>query len=168
MKTNKNAAQPHRLSSRAKLDEYLCTIRDVSMPQGPRCGWIQTVRTTLGMTEEQLAKRAGMTQPRLSYIEKMEVKGNLTIKTLDNVAKAMQCRLVYTLVPKESLNQMIEDRALEIVNAELVNMVVMLKREYKIKTRVSLIKMMRKRGVSNFLVKPDGIWNEGGCRARYD
>lgn len=86
---------------RRALDRRFKGLRKLLSLERPRQGWIRTIREALGMTTTQLAKRMGVTQPRIVYIEKNE--SNLKLSTLESVAKALNCRLVYALIPDESL-----------------------------------------------------------------
>jgi len=53
------------------------------------------------MSQAQLARRIGITQPTLARIEKDEGEGKLTLKILSRVAEALECRLFYALVPQD-------------------------------------------------------------------
>jgi len=72
-------------------------------------GWIRTLREALGMTSTQLARRMGMSQPRVIQMEKNEQ--NLKISTLEKAANAMGCKLLYVLVPQEPIERIIHERA---------------------------------------------------------
>jgi predicted DNA-binding mobile mystery protein A len=69
-------------------------------PAAPPEGFIATVRKALGMTGPQLAKRLGITRPGLFQIERGEVDGTVTLKTMRAAAEAMGCRFVYAIVPE--------------------------------------------------------------------
>ena len=62
---------------------------------------MRAVRDALGMTATDVAKRLGVTQPRVTTIEQSEVDGTLQLSTLARAADAMGCRVVYFVVPKE-------------------------------------------------------------------
>ena len=66
----------------------------------PKNGWIRTIRKTIGMTTKQLAKRLNVAQSRVIRIESDKIKGSLTIKTLIVTTNALNCALVYTLIPR--------------------------------------------------------------------
>ena len=63
------------------------------------------------MTTSQLAERLGVVQSRVTAIEKAEAKQTLTLASLEKAAHALDCRLVYALVPREPLEELVEDRA---------------------------------------------------------
>ncbi len=77
----------------------------------PREGWLRTVRHALGMSGTQLAKRLGVTKSRVSKAEQGELTGSVTIKTMQSMAAAMNCRFVYALVPEQEIEEMIKKRA---------------------------------------------------------
>jgi predicted DNA-binding mobile mystery protein A len=68
-------------------------------PDLPGEGWIATVRKALGMSAAQLARRLGVTRARISKVEKAELSGAVTLKSMQAIAEAMGCRLVYAIVP---------------------------------------------------------------------
>ena len=63
------------------------------------------------MTSKQLGKRLKVSQPRVVGIEKAEASGAITLDSLERAAHALNCRLVYALVPRQSLESLIEERA---------------------------------------------------------
>jgi predicted DNA-binding mobile mystery protein A len=63
------------------------------------------------MTGAQLAERLGIKQPSVAEFERNEVEHRITLETLDRAAKAMGCRLVYALVPEQSLETTVQLRA---------------------------------------------------------
>jgi len=71
------------------------------------------------MTTAQLAKRLDVSQPRVLGIEKAEVLGSIKLESLERAARALDCRLVYALVPRVPLESMVEDRAHELAKKRL-------------------------------------------------
>ncbi len=62
-------------------------------------GWVHTVRTTLGMTLEQLGKKLSLTRQNVKALEDREAEGSVTIKSLREAAHALDMELVYGFVP---------------------------------------------------------------------
>jgi predicted DNA-binding mobile mystery protein A len=93
-----------------QLDTVLTPWRSLptSRPMG---GWLRAIRETLGMTTRQLAKRIGITQSAVVDTERTEAKGDITLATLQRYAAALDCELRYALVPKRSLQEMVDERA---------------------------------------------------------
>jgi predicted DNA-binding mobile mystery protein A len=97
--------------SRAHLDKRFKHLRPVRRYDSPVRGWIKGVREALGMTTAQLAKRLGVKQPSVVAIEQSETKGTIELATLRRVAEALDCTLVYALVPNKPLEAVVRDGA---------------------------------------------------------
>lgn len=87
----------------------------------PKAGWMRIIRQALGMTGQHLAKRLGCSQSNVMALESREKSKSITLKSLEQVAKAMNCRLVYFFVPEKPLNQIMEDQAHTIAKKHLKN-----------------------------------------------
>jgi predicted DNA-binding mobile mystery protein A len=105
--------------ARKQLDKRLNILRNVDVLARPPRGWIKAIREALGMTTAQLGKRLGVSQPRVPGIEKGEVSGSITLESLERAARALDCRLVYALVPRQPLETLVEDRARELAKKRL-------------------------------------------------
>ena len=78
----------------------------------PRSGWVRAIRESLGMGQAQLASRLGISRQSVQGLEKAEAERRITLDSLDRLAQAMGCRVVYSLVPEEgSLDDLLERRA---------------------------------------------------------
>ena len=71
------------------------------------------------MSSAQLAKRLGVSQPSVTLAEQSEVKGSIELATLRRVAEALDCTLVYALVPNRPLEETVRDRARRFVMQRL-------------------------------------------------
>ncbi len=107
--------------ARKNLDKRLARLR-VEPLLMPRTGWVKAIREALGLTAGQLASRLGVVQSRLSTIEKAELTGATTIKTLRETAEAMGCAFVYAIVPTKPLDDLLRDQALRKVDQELARL----------------------------------------------
>ncbi|MDB4874665.1 MAG: antitoxin, family [Gemmatimonadetes bacterium] len=107
-------ASLQRLRAR-QLDELLGELKPLITLRPPRQGWIQAIRTALGMTTSQLAKRMDITQPSVSAMEKNEARGAISLSKLQKAAEAINCDLVYALVPRESLQVSLERQVRQVV-----------------------------------------------------
>jgi len=108
-----------RVLARKHLDNKLESIRRSNDVLRPPKGWVKAIREALGMSAEQLAARIGVTRPRVYEIEKAEVSGSITLNSLERAAHALDCKLVYTLIPRRSLQEAVEMRALEIAKERI-------------------------------------------------
>lgn len=96
------------------LDKRFAGI-DSKLLKKPPQGWLKTVREALGMTSTQLSRRMGLSQPRVTQMEKNE--RNLKISTLEKAAAALGCHLVYALVPDEPIETILQKKAREKASA---------------------------------------------------
>lgn len=85
----------------------------------PVKGWIRAIRKALGMSGVQFAKRLGVSAPRIAVLEKAEVSGSVTIRSMRQAAEALDCVFVYALVPRTNLNDSIRRQAQELVRERL-------------------------------------------------
>lgn len=110
--------QSIREKNRVLLDENLEKVRAINWP-ATNSGWVKTIRTSLKMTESDLAQRMGLNQTTVNSLEKSEVAGSIQLSTLKRAAEALNCELVYALVPRQKLQKTYYQRALEIAHTEL-------------------------------------------------
>jgi predicted DNA-binding mobile mystery protein A len=73
----------------------------------PSEGWLRSVRKALGMSGAQLARRMGVTRARISNAEKDELRGAVTLQSMQTAAEAMGCRFVYAMVPPKTVEDLI-------------------------------------------------------------
>jgi predicted DNA-binding mobile mystery protein A len=71
------------------------------------------------MSSEQLARRLSLRSQSIDDWEKAEANGSVQLKTLRRAAEALDCNLVYALVPKTSLENTVRSRARRIAIREL-------------------------------------------------
>lgn len=87
-------------------------LKQVAMPP---TGWIKAIRTSVGMSMQQLGNKLNVSKQGVMDIEKREKDGSITIKSLRVIARAMDMQLVYGFVPNDgSLDALIEKRATEL------------------------------------------------------
>lgn len=63
------------------------------------------------MSTTELAARLGVSQSRIPAMEQAEVAGSIRLETLERAARALDCRLVYVLVPNTSLEETVQAQA---------------------------------------------------------
>ena len=81
----------------------------------PPTGWIKAIRTAIGMSMRQLGNKLSVSKQGVLDIEKREKVGSITIKSLKEIARALDMQLVYGFVPNDgSLDALIERRATEL------------------------------------------------------
>lgn len=93
-----------------QLDKSLEPWRALAGPRPDR-GWLRALRQALGMTTRQLAAAVGVSQAAVMDAERVEARGDISLSTLRRYAEALDCELVYALVPRRPLRDMIDQRA---------------------------------------------------------
>lgn len=87
------------------------SLKKASPDAIPANGWISSIRGAIGMSMQQLGERIGVTRQAISDIEISEKSQTISLKTLEKVAEGLDCRLVYSFVPKSgSLEKMVKNR----------------------------------------------------------
>lgn len=100
------------------MDLRLAKVRSAAeLLTKPTGGWIRSIREALGMSLADLAQRAGIDASTLSRIESNEIAGKSNLETLERMAAALDCDLVYALVPRSSLQGAVEIRAREVADS---------------------------------------------------
>jgi predicted DNA-binding mobile mystery protein A len=97
--------------SRRRLDERFKEIGPRERYSAPVHGWVKAIRQALGMTTAQLARRMGIKQPSVGGLEESEARGTIELATLRRAAEALDCTLVYMLVPNQPLETTVRARA---------------------------------------------------------
>lgn len=96
--------------ARKSLERRFAPLRKADLAP-PARGWLRAVRDALGMTSTQLAHRLGVVPSRISALEKAEITGGTTLKSLREAAEAMGCTLVYAIVPMRPMEEALRERA---------------------------------------------------------
>jgi len=97
-----------------QMDKKLKPFQELALTINPSHGWINTIRTTLNMSLQQLGGRLKMTAQGVSRLENREVDEAITLKALREAGEALDMKLVYGFVAKDgSLEKMIEQKAYE-------------------------------------------------------
>jgi predicted DNA-binding mobile mystery protein A len=99
-----------------QLDDALRPAQSLRNRPAPEDGWLRTIRQALGMSIRQLGKRAGLSTNAVVSIERNEAKGSVRLESLRRMAQAMDCDLVYAVVPRDSLEEILRRQALRAAN----------------------------------------------------
>jgi predicted DNA-binding mobile mystery protein A len=70
------------------------------------------------MTASQLAKRLEVSPAAVNKIEHSEANGTITLNSLRRAAEALDCGLVYALMPRTSLEEILAQQARRIAEKE--------------------------------------------------
>jgi predicted DNA-binding mobile mystery protein A len=110
MKTDKKKKTIQKRIVQQKLDQ----LSKLNEPMPPS-GWVKAIRGSLGLSIRQLADRVGVGHGSINQLEKREPKKRVTLESLENAARAMDCKVVYAIVPQESgatLDDIIRNKAI--------------------------------------------------------
>ena len=113
-------AETNRLMGIQLMNKLRIVQQAVNDAPRPRCGWIRSIRKSLRMTGAQLAKRLNVNRQRVSRIEQDEKAGNVTLKTMRQVAEAMDCSFQYWLVPNTTLQETLRRQAKKLAERNLM------------------------------------------------
>lgn len=106
--------------ARKHLERRVAPLRgQVALTRPPR-GWIRAVRDAYGMTTRQLAKRMRKAQSVIVEMEKGEARDSVSLATLRQAAEALDCTLIYALVPNRPIDELMRERAHKVASANLV------------------------------------------------
>lgn len=97
-----------RLSQVERAIEPFNTIKNAAVPPG---GWLRAIRESLGRSLKMQAEIAGVSSGTLTKSERSEAEDRISLAQLRKLAAALDCELVYGLVPKKPLHEVIQDRA---------------------------------------------------------
>ena len=96
MKRNKKRLKNQRLIIEKKIQPW----KKLRTNRRPPSGWLKAVRGAIGINTRQLAKRCGVQHSSILKIEKNEIRDKASIESLKKLADAMNCQLIYAIVPK--------------------------------------------------------------------
>jgi predicted DNA-binding mobile mystery protein A len=94
-----------------QLDDALVPFSSLRSRPPPPKGWLRSIREALGMSLRQVAERAGVSKTSVQSAELNEAKGTIQLDSLQKLADALDCDLVYALVPRSSLAGILEGQA---------------------------------------------------------
>lgn len=145
---------------RKQLDDRLEPLRTKDFREVPAGGWAKTVRTALGMPAEVLGKRIGIGQSAVSQLEASETAETITLASLKKLGEGLECDLVYALVPRTGLNEMMKrqalNRATKIVGSVSDSMALEAQAVRKEDQQLQINLMAQ-----DFLTRPStGLWDE--------
>lgn len=133
-------------------------MRALGEVDAPQDGWLRGIRYALGMTINDVARRAGVTGPAVTQAERSERDGTIRLETLRRFAAAMDCRVVYAVVPAASLEETVRHRARELAREELARV----QRTMSLEAQDVAITDERVDELARRLVDRAGLWRAAG------
>lgn len=133
------------------------SLKQVAMPP---TGWIKAIRTAIGMSMQQLGNKLNVSKQGVMDIEKREKDGSITIKSLREIARAMDMQLVYGFVPNDgSLDALIEKRATELATQIVMRTANTMKLEDQANSKKRLETAIRERASAIKNEMPKILWD---------
>ena len=111
---------PPHLNDLIRIDKQLAPLKALNLAR-PQSGWIRTIRTALRMTQAELAAILQINQKSLHALEISEAQKKIRLESLEKVADALDCDLVYALVPRDTLHNHYRNRARLIIESQLAD-----------------------------------------------
>lgn len=143
--------------ARQRIDERLSALKPEDRFAPPPKGWIRAIRDALGMSGVQLAARMKVRPQTIDALEKSEASGSVQLNTLRRTAQALDCTVIYALVPNSSLEQAVKTRARRIALRDLARVAHTMKLEAqetgKARTEERIEEYIRS-------LKDRDLWNE--------
>ena len=145
--------------ARKQLERRLAPLRDITTAAPPK-GWIKAIRESLGMTARQLAARMGAAPSRIPAIEKAEVSGATTLRTMRRAAEAMNCSFVYAFVPIEPLDDILRRRAMLKARGDVARVDHSMRIENQALLKSDLNADVKRSAALNLAGSLRGLWDE--------
>jgi predicted DNA-binding mobile mystery protein A len=103
--------------ARRNLDVEMKPFRLAGMDQHPTNGLLRAVRKALRMHSPEIAARMGMSQSAVFDMESREANGTISLRAMARLADAMDCKMVYGVVPKggRTLEELYQERLWAVV-----------------------------------------------------
>ena len=143
-----------------QLNEKMLQLAGMKHVIVPPIGWIKAIRNGIGMSMEQLGKKLSITKQGVMDMEKREKEGAITIKSMQEIAKAIDMQFVYGFLPKAgSLEQMIEYRALEIATKIVQRTSTSMKLEDQVNSKERIENAIKERASEIINRTPKILWD---------
>jgi hypothetical protein len=97
---------------RKRLDVELRPYRQAGKELNPTNGLLRVIRHALGVPAAEIAEKMGVCQSVVFDIEARELSNAVMMQSIERMARAMGCMLVYGIVPEhgETLENLSEER----------------------------------------------------------
>jgi predicted DNA-binding mobile mystery protein A len=143
-----------------QLSQSLEALRGAALIPAPPVGWLHTIRRALGMRTEQLARRLRISQPSVVRAEARESTGAISLETLRRAANALDCDVVYFLMPRKSLIDTVGQRADLIARQESAALAQSLGIEWQVVPPPALAEQIERARAALIAERPARLWSE--------
>jgi len=101
-----------RVGALRRLDAEMRVYRQAGRKKNPTNDLLRAVRQALCIPVKEIAGKMGVNRSGVFELEKSEVRNTINLGSLSRMAKAMGCKVVYGIVPKDgkTLERLAEER----------------------------------------------------------
>ena len=94
----------------SQLNRSLAAFQAAKDIARPAKGWIRAIRQAAGVSAGELARELGTSRQLPLQLEKAEAEDRITLASLRKMAHALDCELVYALVPRSGTVDQLRER----------------------------------------------------------
>ena len=151
---NTKSLQLQQLNSKMR---GFATLKQKTMPP---TGWVRAIRLAIGMSMQQLGNKLNISKQGVMDIEKREKEGSITIKSLREVAHALDMQLIYGFVPNDgSLDALIEKRAIALATQIVMRTSTTMQLEDQANSKKRIEKAIKERAAIIQKEMPKILWD---------
>ncbi len=143
-----------------QLNNKMAAFASLEQIVAPPTGWVKAIRSALGMSLQQLGNKLAITKQSVLDVEEREKNGGVTLRSLHEIAEALDMQLVYGFVPKDgTLNALIERKAKELAVQIVMRTSNTMKLENQENTKQRLEKAIEEKTLSIKNEMPKVLWD---------
>jgi transcriptional regulator with XRE-family HTH domain len=90
-------------AEKAAIARMMKGLNEARKVPRPGRGWLQLFRKSMQLSAGEVARRMKVSRHQPLQFEKAEVRDSITLRSLRSMAEAMDCDLVYGLIPKQKV-----------------------------------------------------------------
>lgn len=140
----------------SKIKSFVTVKKVIS----PSSGWVHAIRLSLGMSLKQLGRRMNITAQSVKEIEEREKAGTISINVLRQFGKSLNMKFIYGFIPeKESISEMVKQRALEIAKEIVLRTSVNMSLEEQKNSEKRLRKAIKEKALEIQQEMPKYLWD---------
>lgn len=144
----------------AQLETKLAPYYLANTAIKPSIGWLKTIRLALGISLVQIAKKMSITKQSVQEMENREREASITLKSLNEFAKALEMKFVYGFAPIDgSLEQLIERKANDLATQIVLRTSNTMKLEDQENSSLRLKKAIEERAQELKYELPKSLWD---------
>lgn len=100
MRAREAAQMRAKKAARTRLDEEMRPFRRAAVYKNQTAGLLRAIRKALGIPMKEIAQKLEMECSGIFEIENRELRQAVTVQSLGKLAGAMDCLVVYGIVPE--------------------------------------------------------------------